>query len=87
MLLSRPLPSFRMTKPGPAADWFSYSSDAKSAGKGLKPIFPHIFVGALGMMYPQQGPEAESLCVPVYIWGRWKTVYGLWQINIEVAQG
>lgn len=67
MLLSRPLPSFRMTKPGPPADWFSSSSEAKSAGKDLKLIFPHIFVGPLGVPYPQHGPEAELLYVPEYI--------------------
>lgn len=59
------LSSFRMTKAGPPANWFPSSSEAKSAGKDLNPIFMHVFVGPLSMI----GAQAELLCVPVYIWG------------------
>lgn len=57
------LSSFRMRKTGPPADLFSSSSEAKSAGKDLNPIFMHVFVGPLAMI----GSQAELLCVPVYI--------------------
>lgn len=79
------LSSFRMAKPGPPADLFSPSSEAKSAGKDVNPIFLHIFVGPLAI-----GTPAELLCVPVYIWGmegRRNNLHGLWQINVKVVQG
>lgn len=59
------LSSSRMTTTGPLADLYSSSSEAKSAGKDLNPIFMHVFVGPLATI----GSEAELLCVPVYIWG------------------
>lgn len=51
----------RMTKTGPPSDLFSSSSEARSAGKDLNPIFMHIFVGPLAII----GSQAELLCVPV----------------------
>lgn len=60
-----------MTKADPPADLFSSSSEAKSAGKDLNPIFRHVFVGPLAMT----GAQAELLCVLVYIWRGGEIIY------------
>lgn len=63
------LSSLGMTKTGPPADLFSSSSEAKSAGKDLNPIFIHVFVGPLAMI----GKELkQSSCVSLCIFGGWR---------------